>query len=88
MGGEVLELMRERAERLEREAEARGHELGREEGREEGRAEGRLEGREQGIDALANLLREQGVDEGLIRISIESLKHEGEEICSADDQDA
>ena len=42
MGGEVLELMRERAERLEREAELRGIELGVERGIEQGIEQGKL----------------------------------------------
>ena len=62
MGGEVLELMRERAERLEREAEERG----REQGVEQGLAEGREQGLEQGIDALASQLRARGIDENVI----------------------
>lgn len=55
MGGEVLELMRDRAERLEREAEARGLEAGREEGLEQGI--------EQGIEQSIAALREAGLDD-------------------------
>ena len=54
MGGEILELMHERAERLEREAEQRGIEQGLE------------QGLEQGVDALSNILRECGVDKAII----------------------
>ena len=71
IGGEVLELMCERSERLEREAEQRGIELGLEQGREQGLEQGLEQGRkrgvEQGVDALSSLLRERGVDEALIR---------------------
>ena len=66
MGGEVLELMRDRAERLEREAEARGIELGIEQGIEQGIAQGIAQGRSQAIEELVALLRERGVDEAII----------------------
>ena len=59
MGGEVLELMRERAERLEREAEERGIEQGREIGIEQGIEQGIERGIEQGkVEVLAELVRE------------------------------
>lgn len=58
MGGEVLEFLHERAERLEREAEARGLE------------QGRAQGEERGIDwtaeAFAAQLRARGFDDELI----------------------
>ena len=66
MGGEVLELINDRAERLEREAEARGIEMGIE------------QGIEQGIDSLANQLKKQGVDESLIDKAIDALRSENE----------
>ena len=50
MGGEVLELMRDRAERLEREAEVRGIE----------------QGIEQGASEMSSLLRERGIDPALL----------------------
>ena len=58
MGGEVLELLRERAERLEREALAKGIEQGIEQGIERGK--------EQGAGEVLELLRERGVDEALL----------------------
>ena len=67
MGGEVLELMRERAERLEREAEARGIERGEKIGIENGIEEGI----EQGRNDLADKLRGLGVDEALLRKALE-----------------
>ena len=60
MGGEVLELWRERAERLEREAEARGIE----------------QGIERGVDGLASKLRELGIDEELLNEAVSSLEAE------------
>ena len=58
MGGEVLELLHERAERLEREALDRGLEQGLEQGLEEG-----LEG---GLSGLAARLKERGIDAAAI----------------------
>ena len=88
MGGEVLELMHERAERLEREAEERGLQLGLEQGREQGLEQGleqgREQGREQGIDALAEKLKEQGLDESLIRAAVDTLKRENQTRLSAE----
>ena len=66
MGGEVLELMRERSERLEREAEQRGLERGREQGIEQGR--------EQGINAVASKLQDLGVPDDLIEQAIASAR--------------
>jgi hypothetical protein len=60
MGGEVLELWPERAERLEREAEARGIE----------------QGVEQGVDVLAAKLRELGIDEKMLDEAVSSIKAE------------
>ena len=65
MGGEVLELMHERAKRLEREAEARGIEQGIERGIEQGTI--------QGARDLAGLLGEQGVDPEILRSALEQL---------------
>jgi hypothetical protein len=58
MGGEVLELMHERAERLRKEAL--------EAGKKEGREEGREEGADQAATAFSEFLKARGVDEGLI----------------------
>ncbi|MBR3315515.1 MAG: hypothetical protein IKG18_15410 [Atopobiaceae bacterium] len=66
MGGQVLELLNDRAERLEREA------------REEGRKEGRKEGREEGVQSLATQLKERGIDEQIIAEAIASLTPEEE----------
>lgn len=66
MGGEVLELMRERMERVEREA--------REQGLAEGRIEGRIEGREEGIDSLVDQLRSQGIDDAEIERALDALR--------------
>ena len=82
MGGEVLELWSERAERLEREAEARGLEQGLEQGREQGleqgleqgREQGLEQGREQGIGALAALLEDRGMDRRVIDEAIGALR--------------
>ncbi len=76
MGGEVLELWRERAERLEREAEARGIERGIEQGLEQGIEQGIERGIEQGVDDLATRLRNLGVDEKMLNEAISSLKAE------------
>ena len=63
MGGEVLELMHERAERLAREAEQRGLELGLERGIAQGIEQGIEQGREEGIEQG----REQGLEQGIER---------------------
>ena len=80
MGGEVLELWRERAERLEREAEARGIERGLEQGIEQGIERGIEQGIEagieQGVDGLAAKLRELGIDEKMLGEAISSMKAE------------
>jgi len=76
MGGEVWELMGERAERLKNEA----FDLGIKQGREQGIKQGREQGREQGIEqgrnattsAMAEKLREQGVDESVIAAAVEA----------------
>lgn len=76
MGGEVLELWRERAERLEREAEARGIEQGLKQGIERGLKQGVDQGIEQGVDDLATRLRNLGIDEKMLNEAISSLKAE------------
>lgn len=76
MGGEVLELWRERAERLEREAEARGIEQGLKQGIERGLEQGVEQGIEQGVDDLATRLRNLGIDEKMLNEAISSLKAE------------
>ena len=63
MGGEVLELMRDRAERLEREAEARGIE----------------QGIEQGIERMAASFRAAGIDEATIQAAIEAAQEKPSE---------
>ena len=50
MGGEVLELVNDRAARLEREAEKRGF----------------AQGERQGVESMAQLLKEQGLDDARI----------------------
>lgn len=74
MGGEVLELLNERALRLEREAREKGLELGREQGLEQGREQGLKQGREQGLkqgmDDLAAQLKARGIDESVIMDAI------------------
>lgn len=78
MGGEVLELWRERAARLEQEARELGIELGIERGIEQGVEQGIEQGIEQGVDDLARRLRERGVDDALIDEAIASMKQERE----------
>ena len=65
MGGEVLELLNDRAKRLEKEAEARGIELGLERGIEQGIEQGLEQGLEQGIERGRELGVEQGIKQGL-----------------------
>ena len=62
MGGEVLELLHDRAERLEREGIARGIEIGLAQGLEQGLEQGREQGLEQGYSELAHALKERGID--------------------------
>jgi hypothetical protein len=86
MGGEVLELLNERAERLEREAEARGIERGIQQGIERGIEQGIQQGiqqgidqgKKQGIDSLVAELMERGVDERLIHEAVFALKQDCE----------
>lgn len=66
MGGEVLELWRDRVECLEREAKEQGLELGLEQGLEQGL--------EKGITDLSEQLRERGVDGTLIDEAIAAIK--------------
>ena len=76
MGGEVLELWPERAERLEREAEARGIEQGIQRGIQQGLEQGIEQGVEQGVDGLAAKLRELGIDEKMLDEAVSSIKAE------------
>ena len=62
MGGEVLELLNERAARLEQEALQKGRREGRLEGQREGRLEGQREGRREGQEQGLKLGREQAVE--------------------------
>lgn len=86
MGGEVLELLHQRAERLEREAMEQGLKLGREQGLEQGRELGLVQGLEQGremgrelgleqgIGDLAAKLAELGVDQDLLRQAADAVR--------------
>ena len=62
MGGEVLELLNDRAERMAREAEERGL------------ADGMERGMERGASDLAELLRARGVEEDLIEEAMAALR--------------
>ena len=78
MGGEVLELMNDRAARLEREAEKRGLEEGLEQGIEQGTQQG-LEkglekGRELGIESIVKALKNRGVDAALIDEAVAAVR--------------
>ena len=64
MGGEVLELLHERAERLEREAWDRGLRRGTE------------QGLEQGLESIMAQLRAHGVDEALLQSAAEAARAE------------
>lgn len=70
MGGEVLELLNDRAQRLEREAENRGLERGIE------------QGIEQGATDLADLLKGLGVDEEVIDKAMATLRERREQATS------
>ena len=82
MGGEVLELLNDRAARLEREAREeglkQGRELGLELGLEQGREQGREQGLEQGLAGLAEQLRERGVSEDLLADAIAAVHKSNE----------
>ena len=67
MGGEVLELLNERAARLEREARKQGIERGIE------------QGREQALQSLTDQLRERGVSEELLADAMTAVRKEREE---------
>ena len=64
MGGEVLELLHDRAERLEREGVARGIEIGIQQGIEQGIEQGIQQGIEQGIEQGIQQGIEQGIEQG------------------------
>ena len=66
MGGEVLELLNDRAERMAREAEERGL--------ADGMRQGLEQGLEQGASDLAELLRARGVEEDLIEEAMAALR--------------
>ena len=66
MGGEVLELLNDRAERMAREAEERGL--------ADGMKRGMERGMEQGASDLAELLRARGVEEDLIEEAMATLR--------------
>lgn len=80
MGGEVLELMNDRAERLAREAKDQGYkdgiklgvQQGIEQGIEQGVQQGIEQGIEQGIDGIASQLKERGVDDSLVEAAIKA----------------
>jgi len=74
MGGEVLELLNDRAKRLEREAEERGL--------AQGMAQGIAQGIELGTSNLVARLKELGVDEGIIDEAMEILR-EKEDLASS-----
>ena len=82
MGGEILELMNDRAARLEREAEKRGLEQGLERGIEQGTQQG-LEkglelgiekGLELGIESIVKALKNRGVDAALIDEAVAAVR--------------
>lgn len=70
MGGEVLELLNDRAERMAREAEERGLADGMKRGMERGLEQGM----KQGASDLAELLRARGVEEDLIEEAMAALR--------------
>ena len=70
MGGEVLELLNDRAERMAREAEERGLADGMKRGMERGMEQGL----ERGASDLAELLRARGVEEDLIEEAMAALR--------------
>lgn len=90
MGGEVLELLNDRAERLEREAESRGlawgMQRGMEEGLEKGLEKGLEEGLEKGANDLAELLKELGVSEELVDKAMEALRDKREREASVEEE--
>ena len=75
MGGEVLELLNDRAERLEREAESRGLERG----MKQGMKQGMKDGLEQGASELADLLKELGVGEEVLDEAMSALRKKREQ---------
>ena len=77
MGGEVLELLNDRAERLAREAK--------EQGLADGMKQGMEQGMEQGASDLAELLRARGVEEGLIEEAMTALRERRAQEASAAD---
>jgi flagellar biosynthesis/type III secretory pathway protein FliH len=82
MGGEVLELLNDRAERLEREAESRGLERG----LAQGLAQGLEQGLEQGASDLADLLKELGVGEEVIDKAMSALHEKRAQAASVKEE--
>ena len=81
MGGEVLELLNDRAERMAREAEERGLADGMKRGMERGLEQGM----KQGASDLAELLRARGVEEDLIEEAMAALRErQAQEAAAAD----
>lgn len=78
MGREVLELLNDRAERLEREAENRG--LAR------GMKQGMRQGMRKGAADLAELLMELGVSEDLVGKAMETLQEKREREASVEEE--
>jgi hypothetical protein len=78
MGGEVLELLNDRAERLEREAESRGLERGLKRGIEQGI--------EQGASDLADLLKGLGVGEEVINDAMSALREKRAQVASVKEE--
>jgi hypothetical protein len=86
MGGEVLELLNDRAERLEREAESRGLERGLKRGLERGLEQGLERGLEQGASDLADLLKELGVGEEVIDEAMSALHEKRAQAASVKEE--
>ena len=86
MGGEVLELLNDRAKRLEHEAEDRGLALGLQQGMEQGLQQGMEQGMEQGASDLANLLKGLGIEEEILDQAIEALRENRKKPVSVEEE--
>ena len=90
MGGEVLELLNDRAERLEREAESRGLEQGIkrgiEQGIEQGMEQGIAQGVERGASDLAELLKDLGVGKEVIDEAMQTLRDKRKQEASVEEE--
>ena len=90
MGGEVLELLNDRAKRLEHEAEDRGLALGLQQGMEQGLQQGMEQGIEQGMEQgasdLANLLKGLGIEEEILDQAIEALRENRKQPVSVEEE--